>query len=467
MRFSDDWAAAHGFPPDLLILDPEEVQSYALDWTKVYPPKACAVALPRSTAELARLLSWCHENEVAVVPSGGRTGLAGGAVAARGELVLSLERMRKMHPVDPFARTVRVEAGAVTDAVRAHTEAEGLFWPVEFAATGSSQIGGNISTNAGGLRVVRYGLTRQWVLGLTVVTMQGEILELNGALEKNNTGPDLRQLFIGTEGTLGVIAEATLKLTELPKASTVAFLAVPDLDTGLKVFRSAREAKGFTLLGFEYLSHACLQVVLRVSKMSAPLESESPAYLVVELEPPEPGQDEGGQAWLGELFEAGWVTDGVLADSTAQARQLWSYRERIGESLAHEGFLYKNDVSVPVSEMPVFVQEMQDTFTEHYPDFSVYLFGHVGDGNVHVNIMKPEGMDTQLFLDACHETDALLFDIVRAHKGSVSAEHGIGLLKRPYLQYSRSPAELQIFAQIKRALDPKKLLNPGKIYGDS
>jgi FAD/FMN-containing dehydrogenase len=448
---------------DGLATDAETLAAYGRDWTKEHTPAPSAVAFPRSTEAASRLLALCNQACVAVVPSGGRTGLAGGAVAAAGEVVVSLERMRRMDPVDPVARTVRVQAGAVTAAVHAHCAQSGLTWPVDFASSGSSQIGGNIATNAGGVRVVRYGLTRQWVIGLQVVLMSGEVLELNGALEKNNTGVDLRQLFIGSEGVLGVVTEATLKLAPLPGESRVALLAVPDLAGALAVFAAARRAAGFELCAFEYFTDACLDAVLAETGGAAPLAQRSPAYVLVELEPP-PGAAGAEDRWLEGLFEAALVADGVLAESTAQGRALWSLRERISETLSKRGFLHKNDVSVPVSRLAAFTADMQEAFQTRYPSFEIYLFGHVGDGNLHVNVMQPPHLDRAAFLATCEATDALLFELIQRHGGSISAEHGIGLLKKPFLHYSRTAAELRLFRGLKAVLDPRGLLNPGKIF---
>lgn len=459
------WQALRAqLPAERLLTDEQSLQTYGCDWTKVHSPNPCAVVLPRDTEEVASLLALCQAHDVAVVPSGGRTGLAGGAVAARGELVLSLERMRALGPVDPVARTVTVQAGAITQSVHDHCAQEGLTWPVDFASSGSSQIGGNIATNAGGVRVVRYGLTRQWVIGLQVVTMSGDILELNGALEKNNTGIDLRQLFIGSEGVLGIITEATLKLTALPGESRVALLGVADLSAALKVFESARRARGFELLAFEYLTDLCMDAVLEETGGVSPFEARSPAYILVELETPGSGSTGAEDRWLESLFEESLVLDGVLADSHAKSQALWGFRERISETLSKRGFLHKNDVSVPVSRLAAFADEMMKTLSQTYPDFQIYFFGHIGDGNLHVNIMQPEGMPKQEFLTQVKGTDPVLFQLISDFGGSISAEHGIGLLKRDFLPYSRSPAEITIFKGIKTVLDPKGLLNPGKVF---
>lgn len=449
------------FDEGFVTTDPSDLANYGRDWTRIHEPAPSAAVLPRSPEEVSRFLRLAQKQGWAVVPSGGRTGLAGGAVAAQGEIVLSLDRLRSLSEVDPVSRTVVVGAGAVTAAVHEHCAPHELTWPVDFASSGSSQIGGNIATNAGGVRVVRYGLTRQWVLGLQVVTMGGQVLDLNGALEKNNTGIDLRQLFIGSEGTLGVITEATLKLAPVPRASQVAVLACESLAQVLELFRSARSASGFQILAFEYLSDPCLNLVVEHGAVR-PLQSSSPAYVLVELE--RTGTGDGPEAWLEHVFSEGLVVDGVLADSGRQSRELWTVREGISESLSKTGFVHKNDVALPVSRLPHFVGELESTLAGRYPDFRVFLFGHVGDGNVHINIMKPEDMDVADFLKACHGTDEVLFELVQHHRGSISAEHGIGLLKKPFLGFSRTPAELEIFRSLKRALDPDSLLNPGKVF---
>lgn len=458
------WQAARDLLGDRLSDDPEALQTYGVDWTRVHEPAPSAVAFPATTDEVRRLLLLCNEHDVAVVPSGGRTGLAGGAVAAKGEVVLSLEKMRAMGEVDPVSRTVRVDAGAVTAAVHEHCEQHGLTWPVDFASSGSSHIGGNIATNAGGVRVVRYGLTRQWVIGLEVVTMTGEVLELNGALEKNNTGIDLRQLFIGSEGTLGVITAATLKLAPVPADSRVALLGVEDLRSALKVFGSARSTRGFELLAFEYLTNMCMDAVLEETGGASPFAERSPAYVLVELEPPPGGSSGAEDRWLEQLFEEGLVLDGVLGDSAAKSRELWGLRERISETLSKRGFLHKNDVSVPVAQLPDFVDDMMAAFASRYPDFEIYFFGHIGDGNLHVNVMQPTGMTKDEFLAQVKGTDPVLFQLIDKYGGSISAEHGIGLLKRDFLGYSRSAAEIALFRGIKSVFDPKGLLNPGKVF---
>lgn len=454
-----DAAIARDFPADFLTRDPADLAAYGRDWTRVIDPAPAAIALPRSTSEVSRLLRLCSEHGVAVVPSGGRTGLAAGAVAARGELVVSLERMRRMDPVDTLGATVRVQAGAVTEAVHQHAAEHGLTWPVDFASKGSSQVGGNIATNAGGVKVIRYGLTRQWVLGIEVVLASGEVLELGGALEKNNTGIDLRQLFIGSEGTLGIITAATLKLTRLPERLDVFLFAVPDLAGVLSLFREARRGP-FVIMAYEFFTERCLARVRRHRSVATPLGAASDYYVLLEVERGEP---EALDAWIASLFERGLVTDGTLAQHASQAAELWTLREGIGESLTATGLPHKNDIALPVAELEPFCAELDGFFASTYPGWEIALFGHIGDGNLHVNVMKPDAMDRAEFVAKTKGADHAIFALVKKYHGSISAEHGIGLLKKDYLGYSRAPAELALMRGIKRVLDPANLMNPGKV----
>ena len=452
-------AVARGFPEDFVSTDPADLQAYGRDWTKVFAPAPSLLARPRTTQEVVDLLRLCNRHRVPVVPSGGRTGLAGGAVAKDGEVVLSLERMRRMEAVDVPGQTLRVQAGAVTEAVHRHAAEVGLFWPVDFASKGSSQVGGNIATNAGGVRVIRYGLTRQWVLGLEVVTGNGTVLELNGALEKNNTGLDLRQVFIGTEGTLGVVTAATLKLTRLPGKVDVLLFAVADLAAVLRLFRAAR-AGPFTLMAYEFFTDACAARVERHLRKRPPFEAKASHYVLVEVEASAPGALEG---WVQGLFEQGLVQDGTLAASEAQAKELWTLREGISESLSATGLPHKNDIALPVAGLEAFCGELEAMVAQSYPGFEVCLFGHIGDGNLHVNILKPDALDQAAFLARTHAVDLDLMALVRAHGGSVSAEHGIGLLKKELLGFTRGAAELELMRKLKGVFDPAGILNPGKV----
>jgi FAD/FMN-containing dehydrogenase len=454
--------------PDLVSQEASDLAEYGRDWTRVVAPAPSAIAFPRSTEEVSKLLAICNEAGVAIVPSGGRTGLAGGAVAARGEIVLSLSRMRRMDEVDALGGTVCVQAGAVTEAVHQHCAPHGFTWPVDFASKGSSTVGGNIATNAGGVKVIRYGLTRQWVLGLEVVLASGQVLEMGGALEKNNTGLDLRQLFIGSEGTLGVITEATLKLARLPGATAVMLLGVADVASVLKLFREARSGP-FTLAAYEFFSQKCLDRLLSHRKLRPPIAEPCDYYVLIEAEGD--GATEADSArlleklepWIAGVFESGLAKDGTLAQHGGEARDLWALREGISESLSATGLPHKNDVALPIAQLDAFCTELDEVFLKRYPGWEICLFGHVGDGNLHINVMKPDAMERAEFFVKTKDADRDLFALVQRHHGSISAEHGIGLLKKPFLSYSRSESEMAVMRDVKRALDPRGTLNPGKV----
>jgi FAD/FMN-containing dehydrogenase len=448
-------------PDGVLSRDESDLSAYGRDWTRAYAPAPLAVARPRSTSEVARLVALCGQHGVPVVPSGGRTGLAGGAVAARGELVISLERMNRIGEVDPGAMTLEVEAGAVTERVHDACLPHGLQWPIDLASKGSSHIGGNLSTNAGGVKVIRYGHARNWVLGLEVVSAAGEVLRLGGALEKDNSGVDLKHLFIGSEGTLGIITGATLKLARLPARLDVALFAASSIEAGLALFESARRAP-LTLTAYELFTEACMARFRAHRGFGPPLARAAACYVLVEAETaPDPSAFE---AWTQAALSAAGIEDGVLAQSPAQARQLWSLREGISEALAATGLPHKNDVALPVRALGVFIAELEQVFAARYPGWEICLFGHVGDGNIHINVMKPEAMSREEFFAATGAADHAVFELVQRHRGTISAEHGIGLVKKAYLGYTRTPAEVALMRGIKRAMDPDDLLNPGKIF---
>ena len=448
------------FPEDFASSDTADFATYGRDWTRVHTPDPSLICFPRTTAEVSRLLVLCDAAAIAVVPSGGRTGLAGGAVAKDGEVVLSLERMRALGPVDTLAMTVRAEAGAVTEVVHQHCAPHGLTWPVDFASKGSSQVGGNIATNAGGVKVIRYGLTRQWVLGLEVVLATGEVLELNGALEKNNTGVDLRQLFIGSEGILGVVTAATLKLARLPEHLEVLLFALPDLASVLRLFGEARRGP-FAISAYEFFTDRCLTRVRSHRKVREPFSASSPFYVLLEVESHDASALE---SWLAALDERAFITDATLAQDSTQARALWELREGISESLAATGLPHKNDIALPIAALGAFCAELDELFAQSWPDFEVCLFGHIGDGNLHVNVMKPDRLEKEAFFTFAHQADRAMFELVRKHGGSISAEHGVGLLKKEWLSYTRSKEEIAIMRALKQVLDPRGILNPGKVF---
>ncbi len=451
------------FPSHFYSLDADDLKTFGKDWTRVFEPAPSVIVFPTSTEEVSRLLKLCTQHRMAVVPSGGRTGLAGGAMATEGEVVLSFEKMRSMGEVDSLSHTLWVQAGAITEAVHQKCAPSGLTWPIDFASKGSSTVGGNIATNAGGVKVIRYGLTRNWVLGLTVVLMSGEVLKLNGALEKNNTGIDLRQIFIGTEGIMGVITEAILKLAPLPSESDVFFFAVESLPKVFALFQEVRKS-GFTVNAFECLSNECLKVVLAHRELASPFANESHSYVLLEVERAgHPNAQTELEAWLEGIFNQSLVEDAVLAQSPKEATQLWSMREGISEALAARGLLHKHDIALPLNRLQEFIETWTQDLDQNYPGLKPYIFGHIGDGNLHVNLMKPDAMAVPEFRDLCKKADQGMFHWIQAFQGSVSAEHGIGLLKKHLLKYTRTEAEIALMKSMKQLFDPFMLLNPKKI----
>ena len=440
--------------------EPAILESHGCDWTRFRKPDPAAVVFPRSIDEVANLVAVAFEHQIALVPSGGRTGLSGGAIADSAEVVVSFDRMRQIIDFNAVNRTLTVEPGVVTQNIQEYAAQQGLYYPVSFAAEGSSQIGGNIATNAGGIRVLRYGLTRDRVAGLKVIDGRGELLECNHGLVKNASGYDLRHLFIGSEGTLGFIVEATLWLIDPPPPSHVMLLAVSGLDAMMDVFRLFNDT--LVLSAFECLSGAAMAYVRKGHGLPAPMYTESPYYVVLEFECAEPGVEDTALQCFEKCLESGWVEDGVISQSEGQAADLWRYREGISEAITPYT-PYKNDLSVKISDVPAYLGDLDKLVDSHYPDFEVLWYGHVGDGNLHMNILKPEDMPVEKFEDICARVNPDVFSLTRSYGGSISAEHGIGLLKKPYLSYTRSKADIERMRGIKAVFDPLNIMNPGKL----
>lgn len=437
-----------------------DLEYYGRDWTRRWRPAPLAIALPSCIEEVQGIVHWANEHGIAIVPSGGRTGLSGGAVAANGELVLSLERMNQVLGFDLHDRILTVQAGMTLEAVHAAAQTHNLIYPVDFAARGSCSIGGNIATNAGGIRVIRYGNTRRWIAGLTVVTGAGEVLQLNRGLVKNSSGYDLRELMIGSEGTLGIVVEAMLWLTEPAPASNVMLLALPSFEALMQVFNVLRSR--LSLSAFEFLTARGLHHVV-AHGAQRPFNEDYPYYVVTEFDADTESQQEAVLEAFETLLSSGWVNDGVIAQSQAQAAELWRLREGITESLA--GHLpYKNDVSVRIGAMPAFLAQAQTLLAAEYPQFDVVWFGHIGDGNLHINVLKPQDMANDGFVHECGRVTRLLADLLATHGGSISAEHGIGLVKKPYLSSTRSPAEITLMRGIRQVFDPNGILSPHKLF---
>ncbi len=451
----------HNFDNSQIKIDAESLEHWGKDWTKHFAPAAAAIVFPKSTEQVQALVLLANEHNVVLTPSGGRTGLSAGAVAANGEIVVSMDKMNHIGQYYPADRLVEIEAGVITQQLQQFAESKDLYYPVDFASAGSSQMGGNIGTNAGGIKVIRYGMTRQWIMGLTVVTGRGDILHLNRGMVKNATGYDMRQLFIGSEGTLGLVTHAQIKLERPPQALTVMVLGMDQFTDVMNVL-SAFQAQ-IDLTAFEFFDSVAIEKLMAHGQVQEPFESRTKFYTLLEFEAPyEPIMDKA-MAIFEQCMEQGWVVDGVMSQSIAQATELWKLREYISETIS-VFTPYKNDVSVLISYVPDFIDDIDGIVSSNYPDFEVCWFGHIGDGNLHLNILKPENMSKDEFFKECQVVNKYVFETVQKYGGSVSAEHGVGMTKKPYLQYSRSATEIEYLKDIKRVFDPNNIMNRGKIF---
>lgn len=447
--------------PGKVLTDAASLEAYGKDWTKHYPPAPSAIVFPRTVEQVQAIVRWANTHKVALVPSGGRTGLSAGAVAANGEVVVAFDYMNQILGFNAFDRTVVCQPGVITRQLQSFAEEQGLYYPVDFASSGSSQIGGNIGTNAGGIKVIRYGMTRNWVAGLKVVTGKGELLELNKGLVKNATGYDLRQLFIGAEGTLGFVVEATMRLDRAPRNLTAMVLGTPDFDSIMPVLHAFQGKLDLT--AFEFFSDKGLAKILARGDVPAPFETSCPFYALLEFEASTEEVANVALATFEHCVEQGWVLDGVMSQSETQLKNLWKLREYLSETISR-WTPYKNDISVTVAKVPEFLRDIDAIVEKHYPDYEVVWYGHIGDGNLHLNILKPEHMDKDEFFASCAKVNKWVFEIVERYNGSISAEHGVGMTKRDYLGYSRSAEEIACMKAIKAVFDPNGIMNPGKIF---
>ena len=454
--------------PANVLRAPEDLSGYEQDWRKRWHGRALAVVRPGCTAEVAAVVKACAGAGISLVPQGGNTGLVGGGVPddqAR-QVVLSLRRMSAVRKIDAENLTMTVEAGCVLQAVQAAAEAQGLLFPLSLAAEGSCTIGGNLATNAGGTQVLRFGNARDLCLGVEVVTPAGEIWDGLSGLRKDNTGYDLRGLFIGSEGTLGVITAATLKLFPLPATTLTALASCPSLEAAVELLGLARSRLDAGLTGFEVMNRFSLDLVARhFPALPRPLPG---AVWTVLLEQSGPQDEAGARASLEALLESaldsGCVEDAVVAESLAQSRALWHLRESIPLAQAEEGLNIKHDISVPVSAIPRFVQQTDAALQAHMPGIRLVNFGHLGDGNLHYNVQAPPGADARDFLETQEpRVNEIVYDNVQAFGGSISAEHGVGSLKLEELRHRKSAVALSLMRQIKAALDPQGLMNPGRV----
>ena len=450
------------------VLTDGDLSAYEVDWRKRYHGRALAVVRPGSTAEVAAVVRACAGHGASLVAQGGNTGMVGGSVPddSGTQVLLNLTRMNRVRAIDATNLTLTAEAGCVLQVVQEAAAAQALLFPLSLAAEGSCTIGGNLSTNAGGTQVLRYGNARDLCLGLEVVTASGEVWNGLSGLRKDNTGYDLRDLFIGSEGTLGVITAATLKLYPQPAASCTALAALPSLEAAVSLLQLAQAWLGASLTGFEVMGdHALGLVRAHFPQLAQPLPAALWTVLLEQSDSESEFHARGlFEALLETALERGLIADAAVAGSLEQSRAMWRLRESIPLAQSLEGLNIKHDISLPVSAITRFVAATDTALNAAFPGARLVNFGHLGDGNLHYNLQAPLGADGPIFLRDCEAAvNAIVYDAVDAHGGSISAEHGIGALKRDELAQRKSPVALNMMRAIKRALDPQNIMNPGRV----
>ena len=453
---------------DAVIVSPVELEPWLTDWRGVYKGGAQAVVRPRDTAQVAACLRLCNEYRVPVVPRGGNTGLCGGATpdASPANVVLSLDRMNGIRSIDTISNTLVADAGCILGNLRRAAHEAGRLLPLSLAAEDSSQIGGNVATNAGGVNVVRYGMARELVLGIEAVLPNGEIFNGLQTLRKDNTGYDLKQLFIGSEGTLGVITGVALKLHPLTQVRSVVLAGVSSAQQALELLRLVYGACGPRLQAFEYFTDACLDLVLtHVDGMHQPFDERHAGYVLIELA--DTADEEALQGLLesviGQALEEDLCQDAVVSASLAQLQTLWRLREEISEAQRADGPHLKHDISLPIEQIPAFLETAERRLRTTSPDCRLFVFGHFGDGNLHYNVSRPEGADKTWAKEWEGRIADAVFTEVAEYGGSISAEHGIGQLKRHAFHHHKDPMHVRLMVQIKQIFDPNSIMNPGKL----
>jgi FAD/FMN-containing dehydrogenase len=449
-----------------VITTPADWASYATDWRRRYAGRPLAVVKPSSTQEVAAVVRACAEARAAVVPQAGNTSLCGAATPdeSGSQVILNVSRLNRVRNIDPANNTMTAEAGCILAALQEAARAADRLFPLSLAAQGSCELGGNLSTNAGGTGVLRYGNTRDLVLGLEVVLPSGDVWDGLRALRKDNTGYDLKHLFIGAEGTLGVITAAVLKLFPRPRSQATAVVSLPDPERALALLGTVQSRCAERLTAFEIYSNACLELVLaHFPGTSAPFGSPYPQYALIEVSDSADGASPALEAALAGAIESGIALDAVVAQSESQARALWALRENISEAQAREGPNIKHDVSVPVSSIPRFITETGAELGRAFPGARLVVFGHLGDGNLHYNLSPPPGVAAEAFMGNLAAVNRIVHDSVARFRGSISAEHGIGRLKVDELRRYKTPLELDLMRSVKRAIDPLGIMNPGKV----
>lgn len=447
-----------------VLTDPNDTAGYLTDWRKRYSGLALCVVRPGTTAEVAAVVQICREAKLAIVPQGGNTGLCGGATPIGGEVLVSLGRLNQVRWIDAENNSICVEAGCTLQAVQEAAAGVNRLFPLSLAAEGSATIGGNLSTNAGGVQVLRYGNTRDLALGLEVVLADGRIWDGLRSLRKDNTGYDLKHLFIGAEGTLGLITAATLKLFPRPRDSAVAWVAVSNPAAAVSLLTHLRSTAGDSVTAFEIVSRPALDLVLKhIPNARDPLATHSEWMVLIELSGSRGDLADMLTASLADAAGADLIMDAVVAGSGSQSIALWALRENISEAQRIEGVSIKHDIAVPVSRIPDFIRRADAALQVAFPDLRIVCFGHIGDGNLHYNQSKAAALENDKFIAQTDAVNRIVHDIVNDLAGSVSAEHGLGQLKREENRRYKSEVELDLMLAVKKALDPEGLLNPGKL----
>jgi FAD/FMN-containing dehydrogenase len=447
------------------VTDVAAQQPYLVELRDLYHGHTPVVLRPGSVAEVAAILKLANETKTAIVPQGGNTGLVGGQIPMNGEVVLSLMRLDHVREVDPISNTMTVEAGVTLQRAREAAEQADRLYPQLLPSEGSCTIGGNLATNAGGTTALAHGIARSHALGLEVVLADGRVLHDLNKLKKDNTGYDLKNLFIGSEGTLGIITAATLRLVPRPRAVETAFAAVPSPEAAVDLLTLAEERTADGVTSFELMGRMGVAAVIEHDSASRdPLQKPHDWYVLIELS----SQARAGlravlEEILGGGHERGLVLDAAIADSLQQAKSFWRIREMFGEVQRHVGASIKHDISVPVAAVPAFIAQANAAMSKLMPGCRPLSFGHVGDGNIHYNVIQPEGADKTTFLARWHEVNKVVFAVVQRLGGSISAEHGIGLMKRDLLPDYKDPVALELMRALKCTLDPNGILNPGKV----
>lgn len=439
-----------------------DMEPYMHEWRELWDGRSPMVLRPATTAEVSQIMAICNETGTAVVPQSGNTGLVGGQIPFGEEILLSLDRMTAIREVDPLDNTITLDAGVILKSVQDAADAAGRYFPLSLASEGSCRIGGNLSTNAGGLGVIAYGNTRDLCLGLEVVLADGRIWDGLRRLRKNNTGYDMKNLFIGAEGTLGIITGAVMKLFPKPTDRATAFIAIPSPRAALDLLALAQARSSGRVTAIEILPRIGFGFTVKHFDIRDPFPEPSPWYILLELS----GSGDLTALLtdiLAEASENGIVSDAAIAQSEAQRQEIWRIREAIVDTQKREGGSIKHDVSVPVSRIPELIEKGTRAVLDFMPDARPMPFGHIGDGNLHFNVSQPVGMDKQAFLDRWDEMSRRVYDVVMALGGSVSAEHGVGRLKRDMMPTIKSPVELQMMRQLKAMFDPRGILNPRKV----